>query len=70
MDRWTDRPSYSYSYSFKEKSHTLVNKLRKQGYKEVDLRKLTLRFFNERQELLSKYNIDNANVFLNDVVRL
>ena len=60
----------SFYQDFKEKSHTLVNKLRKQGYKEVDLRRLTLRFFNERQEFLSKYNIDNANVFLNDVVRL
>ena len=60
----------SFYQDFKEKSHTLVNKLRKQGYREVDLRRLTLRFFNERQEFLSKYNIDNANVFLTDIVRL
>ena len=60
----------SFYHDFKEKSHTLVNKLRKQGYKEGDLRRLTLRFFNERQEFLSKYNIDNANVFLTDIVRL
>ena len=43
-------------------------KLRNQGYKEADLRRLTLKFFKERQEYLGKYNIANANIFLNNIV--
>ena len=58
----------SFFQDFKVKSHALVLKLRNQGYKEADLRRLTLKFFKERQELLGKYNIENANVFLNNIV--
>ena len=58
----------SFFQDFKAKSHTLVIKLRNQGYKEADLRRLTLKFFQERKDILSKYNIANANIFLNDIV--
>ena len=60
----------SFFQDFKVKSHALVLKLRNQGYKEADLRRLTLKFFKERQEYLGKYNIANANVFLNNIVHL
>ena len=43
-------------------------KLRNQGYKEADLRRLTLKFFKERQEFLGKYNIADANIFLTNIV--
>ena len=46
----------------------LVLKLRNQGYKEADLRRLTLKFFKDRQEILGKYNIANANIFLTSIV--
>ena len=59
----------SYFQDFKVKSHALVTKLRNQGYKAEDLRRLTIKFFNERQDFLGKYNIANANVFLNNIVR-
>ena len=54
----------------KERKTEIVLKLRNQGYKEADLRRLTLKFFKERQEYLGKYNIANANVFLNNIVHL
>ena len=58
----------SFFQDFKIKSHALVIKLRNQGYKEGDLRRLTLKFFKERQEFLGKYNITNANIFLTNIV--
>ena len=58
----------SFFQDFKAKSHALVIKLRNQGYKEADLRSLTLKFFQERQEVLAKYNIANANIFITNIV--
>ena len=55
---------------FKNKSKTLVSKLRNQGYRDSDLKRLTLRFFKDRQELLNKYCINNANIFLKSIVCL
>ena len=53
---------------FKFKSKNLCVRLRTQGYLDKDLRTLTLRFFNDRQILVSKYNINNANDFLREVL--
>ena len=50
--------------SFKHKTKGLIERLRTQGYKFEDLRKLSLRFFKERQELVSRYNIENGNEFI------
>ena len=58
----------SFFQDFKVKSHALVIKLRNQGYKEGDLRRLTLKLFKDRQEILGKYNIANANIFLTSIV--
>ena len=54
--------------NFKSKSIALVLKLRSQGYRDSDLRRLTLRFFRDKQDLIIKYNIDNANIFLNHIM--
>ena len=53
---------------FKDKSASLVNKLRNQGYKISDLKRLGLKFFNERKELVDKYNIPGGNVFLREIL--
>ena len=55
---------------FKNKSRTLVSKLKLQGYRDSDLKRLTLRFFKDRQELLNKYCINDANIFLRSIVCL
>ena len=51
---------------FKDKSASLVNKLKNQGYKISDLKRLGLNFFNERKEL--EYNIPGGNVFLREIL--
>ena len=53
---------------FKNKSRMLVFKLRNQGYRDKDLKRLTLRFFKDRQDLLNKYSINDANIFLRSIV--
>ena len=53
---------------FKSKSKILVSKLKNQGYTDNDLKRLTLRFFKDRQALLNKYNINDANIFLRSIV--
>ena len=53
---------------FKSKSSTLVRKLRNQGYKDKDLRRLTLRFYQDKQDLIIKYNVENANSFLKEIM--
>ena len=52
---------------FKVKSKALTEKLKKQGYYVKDLRKLSLRFFKEKHDLLNKYNIRNANDFVSEI---
>ena len=49
---------------FKCKGKNLTVRLRNQGYMAKDLKTLTLRFYNDRQALISKYNINSANDFL------
>ena len=53
---------------FRNKSKMLISKLRNQGYRDKDLKRLTLRFFKDRQDLLNKYSINDANIFLNSIV--
>ena len=49
----------------------LRRKLQNQGYKYSELRKLVIRFFHERGNLLEKYNQHNVNVFIqNCIVRI
>ena len=60
----------SYFEDFKNKSKALVSKLRIQGYRDKDLKRLTLRFFKDRQDLLNKYSINDANIFLRNIVCL
>ena len=52
---------------FKSKSVSLVNKLRNQGYYLSDLRRLTLKFYRDRGELIHKYRVSNANIFLKEI---
>ena len=46
----------------------LTEKLRKQGYLYKDLRRLTLRFFSNRQSFISKYNLTNANDLVKEIL--
>ena len=50
--------------TFKSKVKGLVHKLKTQGYKFEDLRRLSLRFFKERREIIAKFDIANGNDFL------
>ena len=53
---------------FKCKGKNLTVRLRNQGYMAKDLKTLTLRFYNDRQALISKYNINSANDFLKEIL--
>ena len=52
---------------FKIRGISLISKLKCQGFMVKDLRKLGLRFFKDKQELLTKYNLSNANDFIKDI---
>ena len=49
--------------AFKAKGIGLVTRLKRQGFKQEDLRKIALRFFDERKDLILKYNINAGNDF-------
>ena len=53
--------------AFKTKSKGLIDKLIIQGYKTEDLRKLSLRFFKEKRDIVDKYSIDNGNDFIKTI---
>ena len=53
---------------FKFKCKNLSERLRTQGYLAKDLKTLTLRFYNDRQALISKFNINSANDFLKEIL--
>ena len=53
--------------AFKNKTKGLIDKLRTHGYKFEDLRRLSLRFFKERHELVRRYNIENGNEFIKTI---
>ena len=54
--------------SFRLKAKGLVERLIRQGYKVEDLRRISLRFFNERRDLLLKFNINSGNNFLKEIL--
>ena len=43
-------------------------KLKNQWYDINDLKRLTLKFFNERKELVDKYTIPSGNIFLREIL--
>ena len=49
------------------KGRSLVNKLKTQGYKENELKRLASRFFKEKQDLLMKYDIPNTDDFFKNI---
>ena len=53
---------------FKAKCKQLTEKLRKQGYLYKDLKRLILKFFSDRQSLISKYNLSNANDLVKEIL--
>ena len=53
---------------FKGKSISLIKKLRNQGYCLTDLRRLILRFYNEKTDIINKYNIVNGNTFIRQLL--
>jgi hypothetical protein len=61
------RISSSYQ-DFCNRSLLLSKKLQNQGYSYLELRKLTIRFFHERGNLLEKYNQRNINIFIDNSV--
>ena len=50
--------------NFSQKSKTLIDKLLNQGYTVTALRKISLRFFKDKHDLISNYNVRNANDFM------
>merc|ERR1712074_272415 len=52
---------------FKLKAVSLVKKSKNQGYYDRDLRRLSLKFFRERREMIDKYNIQNGNAFIGEL---
>ena len=53
---------------FKNKCRNLTLRLKNQGYLTKDLRGLTSRFYNDKQNIVNKYNINSANDFLREVL--
>ena len=51
---------------FCTRSVNLSKRLQNQGYKFHELRKLTVRFFHERADLLVKFNQKDINIFIRD----
>ena len=52
---------------FKLKAVSLIKKLKNQGYYDRDLRRLSLKFFRERKEMIDKYNIRDGNAFIGEL---
>ena len=55
--------------NFSQKSKTLIDKLLNQGYSVRALRKISLRFFKDKHDLINKYNVRNANDFMKSLFR-
>ena len=55
-------------HGFKDKCKNLTERLLRQGYKMADLRRLSLRFFKERNNILLRYNINSANILIKDIL--
>ena len=49
------------------KAVSLINKLKNQGYYDRDLKRLSLKFFRERREIINKYNIQDGSTFIQEL---
>ena len=49
------------------RSKSLVIKLMSQGYRKNELKKLTSRFFRDKHDILTEYNIPNIEDFLKNI---
>ena len=53
--------------AFKNKSRSLIDRLSEQGYRLEELKRLSLRFFKNRSNILIKYDPNNGNDFIKDL---
>ena len=53
--------------AFKNKSRSLIDRLSEQGYRLEELKRLSLRFFNNRSSILIRYGPNNGNDFIKDL---
>ena len=51
--------------SFNLKGRALIDKLKSQGYRKNDLKRLSSKFFQNQNEILEKYRISDSQEFLN-----
>ena len=54
---------------FKLRATSLINKLKNQGYQVRDLKRLSLRFYQRRSDTLGRYNINNGNDFVREILQ-
>jgi len=54
--------------NFKVKCKNLTERLLGQGYKLADLKRLSLRFFKDRNNIVLKYDINDTNIFIKDIL--
>ena len=54
--------------NFKVKCKNLTERLLSQGYKLADLKRLSLRFFKDRNNIVLKYDINDTNIFIKDIL--
>ena len=54
---------------FQTRAISLTNKLRNQGYQNNDLRRLSLRFFQSRSDVLGRFDIRNGNDFVRKILQ-
>ena len=56
--------------AFKVKSMGLVETLIRQGYKLEDLRRISLRFFRAKNNILQKYDLTDGNMFVRELFQI
>ena len=56
--------------AFKVKSRGLVERLIRQGYKLEDLRRISLRFFRAKNNILQKYDLTDGNMFVRELFQI
>ena len=54
--------------TFKVKRKNLTERLLSQGYKLADLKRLSLRFFKDRNNIVLKYDINDTNICIKDIL--
>ena len=52
---------------FCSRAKRLVVKLKSQGYKNRELKRLTIRFYQERKDIILKYNIIDINILISNI---